>query len=139
PGLSLVLQWHHVMVLRMGEGTETRRMSELTEADLGLTGPHEADGRAIELMGAVAGAGWEWLVDVGEFRVTGPDAAALLAEGVAELNALDGISVSVTEEVPRIRRATEDLRVSLATEEDGSGIDWLGLSVAVTVEGEPVP
>ena len=139
PGLSLVLQWHHVMVLRMGDGTETRRMSELTEADLGLTGPHEADGRAIELMGAVAEAGWEWLVDVGEFRVTGPDAAALLAEGVAELNALDGISVSVTEEVPRIRRATEDLRVSLATEEDGSGIDWLGLSVAVTVEGEPVP
>lgn len=139
PGLSLVLQWHLVVVLRMADGTETRRTAPLTEAHLGLAEPHLADHTAIELMGAVAETGWGWLVDVGAFRVTGPDAGALLADGVAELNALDGISVTVTEEVPRIRRATEELRVSLATDEDGSGIDWLGLSVAVTVEGKPVP
>ena len=45
----------------------------------------------------------------------------------------------MAEEVPEIRRATEGLRVSVATEEDGSGIDWLGLSVSVSVEGRPVP
>ena len=138
-GLDLVAQWYHVMVLRMSDGTHTRRSSPLTEADLGLTGPHEADPRAIELMNAVAEAGWEWLVDVGGFRVGGADAGALLVEGVGELNALEDISVTVSDEVPEIRRAAEGLRVSVETEEDTSGIDWLGLSVAVSVEGRPVP
>ena len=138
-GLDLVVQWHRVEVLRMADGTEAGRRHALTDEQLGEGGPLDRDPRTLELAGSIADAGWGWLVAAGSFRVSGQDAGSLLAEGVAALNALDGISVTVAEEVPEIRRATEGLRVSVATEDDGSGIDWLGLSVSVSVEGRPVP
>lgn len=148
-GLELVLQWHHVEVMRLADGTESRRHSPLTEADLGTGGPGSGgpgaggpgvgDLQSSALAAVVRDSGWGWTLAEGAFRVSGQDAGSLLAEGVDALNALDGITVTVAEEVPRIRRATEELRVSVDTEEDSSGIDWLGLSVSVTVEGRPVP
>ena len=138
-GLDLVLLWHRVEVLRMADGTEAGRRHPLTDIELGESGPLDGDPATLALTDSIADAGWGWLVSAGSFRVSGQDAGALLAEGVDALNALDGVSVSVAEEVPEIRRATEGLRVSVATEDDGSGIDWLGLSVSVSVEGRPVP
>ena len=136
-GLDLVLQWHRVEVLRMADGTEAGRRRPLNEADLGGAG--DPDARTLELTGSIRDAGWGWLVAAGTFRVAGQDAGSLLADGVDALNALEDISVTVAEEVPEIRRSTEGLRVSVATEDDASGIDWLGLSVSVSVEGRPVP
>lgn len=138
-GLDLVLQWHRVVVLRMSDGSESRQKHPLSAAALVEGGPLGGDSRMLELAGSIEEAGWGWLVTSGAFRVTGQEAGSLLAEGVAVLNALDGVTVSVTEEVPEIRRSTEGLRISVASEDDTSGIDWLGLSVAVTVEGRPVP
>ena len=138
-GLDLVLQWHRVVVLRMSDGSETRQLYPLSAAALVEGGPLGGDSRTLELVGSIEDAGWGWLVTSGAFRVTGQEAGSLLAEGVAVLNALDSVTVSVTEEVPEIRRSTEGLRISVTTEDDTSGIDWLGLSVAVTVEGRPVP
>ncbi|WP_264888549.1 DEAD/DEAH box helicase [Dietzia sp. NCCP-2495] len=139
PGMDLMVQWQHVMVLRMSDGAFARRARPLTAGDMGRGGAHEVDARTIELMDAIADAGWAWLLEPGEFRVTESDAGTLLADGVAALNALDDVGVTVTEEVPEVRRSTEGLRVSVVTEDDSSGIDWLGLSVTVTVEGRPVP
>ncbi|WP_295653523.1 DEAD/DEAH box helicase [uncultured Dietzia sp.] len=138
-GLELVLQWHRVEVWRMADGTEAGRRQPLSEQDLSAGVLGIEDQPCVALAAAVAGTEYGWTFAIGEFRVSGQDAGSLLAEGVAALEALDGVSVSVAEEVPEIRRATEGLRVSVATEEDGSGIDWLGLSVSVSVEGRPVP
>ncbi len=137
-GLEVVAQWHVVEVMRVAGGAETRRLSPLTQADLG-SGPGGGEPQLLELAAAVATAGWAWTLVEGAYLVSGVEAGSLLADGVGELNALDGVTVTVAEEVPRIRRATEGLRVSVEAQEDSSGIDWLGLSVAVTVEGRPVP
>lgn len=138
-GLELVLQWHHVDVMRLADGTQTRRHRELNLSDMGDGGRDEGDLHAFELVGSILDADLGWTLGELPFRLSGQDAARLLAEGVDALNALDGISVTVEDEVPQIRRSTEGLRVSVDTEEDSSGIDWLGLSVSVSVEGRPVP
>lgn len=138
-GPDLVVQWHRVAVMRMSDGTGTETRQPLTGRDLGDTGPELADPDALDLADRVESAGWGWTISAGPGRVTGRDAAVLLADGVADLAALDGVRVSVREGVPEIRRATEGPRIHVAAEDDSSGIDWLGLSVSVTVEGRPVP
>ena len=138
-GLELVLKWHHVEVMRLADGSESRRHRSLNISDMEDGGRDEGDLHAFELVGSILDAGLGWTLGELAFRLSGQEAATLLAEGVDALNALEGISVTVEEEVPQIRRATEGLRVSVDTEEDRSGIDWLGLSVSVSVEGRPVP
>src|SRR5699024_1906026 len=93
----------------------------------------------LELASRVEETDWGWVLCAGPGRVTGRDAAVLLADGVDVLEALDRVRVTVRDGVPEIRRATEGPRIGVAAEEDRSGIDWLGLSVSVTVEGRPVP
>jgi SNF2 family DNA or RNA helicase len=91
------------------------------------------------LAAAVAEAGWAWTIADGPVRISGRDAGLLLTDGIEQLGALDGIRVTVLDGVPQIRRASEGPRIHVATEDDRSGIDWLGLTVSVTVEGRPVP
>lgn len=138
-GPDLVVQWHRIDVMRMSDGTGTEGRRALTESDLGEFGPELADLDALELAVSVEAVGWGWLMTAGSVRVTGSDAALLLADGVAEIGALENVRVSVTDDVPEIRRATEGPRIHVAAEDDSSGVDWLGLSVTVSVEGRPVP
>ena len=138
-GPDLVAEWSRLDVLRMSDGTETTRRRPLTGGDLGAAGPILADRESLELAVRVEEAGWGWVVTPGPWRVTGHDAAVLLADGVPALRALDGVRLTVRDGVPEIRRAAEGPRISVAAEDDRSGIDWLGLSVGVTVEGRPVP
>ncbi|MFS4490944.1 SNF2-related protein [Dietzia kunjamensis] len=138
-GLELVVQWQRVDVMRTSDGTEAERRRPLTAEDLGERGPSRGEPEVVTLAAATAGAGWGWLLGEGALRVSGRDAGLLLTDGISELDALDGIRVTVLEGVPQIRRATEGPRIHVATEDDRSGIDWLGLTVAVTVEGRPVP
>ena len=138
-GLDLILLWNHVEVLRMPDGTEALRRRPLNINDFTDEGPLGGDGYAIALAESVEATEWDWLLQVGEYRVAGHEAGQVLADGVPVLESLEGIRVTLTDDVPAIRRATEGLQVHVATEEEGSGIDWLGLSVSVTVEGRPIP
>ncbi|MEV8223139.1 DEAD/DEAH box helicase [Dietzia maris] len=138
-GLELVLQWRRVDVMRMSDGTEAERRRPLTAEDLGQRGPVHGDPDVVALAAAVAGAGWPWIIADGSVRISGRDAGLVLTDGIEQLGALDGIRVTVLDGVPQIRRASEGPRIHVATEDDRSGIDWLGLTVSVTVEGRPVP
>ncbi|EYT56418.1 helicase SNF2 [Dietzia sp. UCD-THP] len=138
-GPDLLAEWSRLEVLRMSDGTETTRRRPLTPVDLGDAGPALADRESLDLAGRAEDAGWGWVVAPGRLRIAGHDAAVLLADGVVALRALDGVRVTVREGVPEIRRAAEGPRIRVAAEDDRSGIDWLGLSVGVTVEGRPVP
>lgn len=138
-GPDLVAEWFRLDVLRMSDGTEPVRRRPVTPADLGETGAAPADPESLRLVAGIEEAGWGWVLEPGQRRVTGHDAAVLLADGVPVLRALGGVRVTVREGVPEIRRADEGPRISVAAEDEKSGIDWLGLSVGVTVEGRPVP
>ena len=138
-GPDLLLEWFRLDLMRMSDGTETARRRPLTDLDLGRAGPAYADPETLELAGRVDEAGWGWLLSAGPGRVGEHAAAVLLADGVAALRAIEGVRVTVQDGVPQVRRATEGPRIAVTTEDDSSGIDWLGLSVAVTVEGRPVP
>ena len=138
-GPDLVVQWYRLDVSRMSDGTEPVRRRPLTDGDLGDAGPGPADLDSLDLAVLVDEAGWGWVMTAGPVRLTGHDAAVLLADGVAELRALEGVRVTVRDGVPEVRRADEGPRISVAAEDDRTGIDWLGLSVGVTVEGRPVP
>ncbi|WP_235027572.1 DEAD/DEAH box helicase [Dietzia psychralcaliphila] len=138
-GPDLVAEWYRLDVMRMSDGTETVRRRPLTAGDLGDAGPILADPDSLDLAVTAEETGWGWVVTPGPWRVTGHDAAVLLADGVAALRALEGVRVTVRDGVPEIRRASEGPRITVAAEDDRSGIDWLGLSVGVTVEGRPVP
>ncbi|WP_407335079.1 SNF2-related protein [Dietzia kunjamensis] len=138
-GLELVLQWYRIDVMRMSDGTEAERRRPLTAEDLGQRGPVHGDPDVVALAAAVAGAGWPWIIADGSVRISGRDAGLVLTDGIEQLGALDGIRVTVLDGVPQIRRASEGPRIHVATEDDRSGIDWLGLTVSVTVEGRPVP
>ncbi|RKE55104.1 SWIM zinc finger protein [Dietzia kunjamensis] len=138
-GLELVLQWRRVDVMRMSDGTEAERRRPLTAEDLGQRGPVHGDPDVVTLAAAVAGAGWPWIIADGSVRISGRDAGLVLTDGIEQLGALDGIRVTVLDGVPQIRRASEGPRIHVATEDDRSGIDWLGLTVSVTAEGRPVP
>ena len=138
-GPDLVVEWYRLDVLRMSDGTETVRRRPLTVLELGDAGPIGADPDSLALTARVEETDWGWVMAAGPMRVTGHDAAVLLADGVADLRALDGVRVTVRDGVPEIRRADEGPRIGVAAEDDRSGIDWLGLSVGVTVEGRPVP
>ncbi|MDV8001692.1 DEAD/DEAH box helicase [Rhodococcus sp. IEGM 1408] len=138
-GPDLVVEWYRLDVLRMSDGTETVRRRPLTVLDLGDAGPITADPDSLDLAARVEATDWGWVIEAAPMRVTGHDAAVLLADGVADLRALDGVRVTVRDGVPEIRRASEGPRIRVAAEDDRSGIDWLGLSVGVTVEGRPVP
>ena len=138
-GPDLVVQWNRIEVLRMSDGTGSESRTPLTAAAMGEAGPALADPDVLELASRVEETDWGWVLCAGPGRVTGHDAAVLLADGVDVLEALDRVRVTVRDGVPEIRRATEGPRIGVAAEEDRSGIDWLGLSVSVTVEGRPVP
>ena len=138
-GLELVLQWQRVDVMRMSDGTEAERRRPLTAADLGERGPVPPDPDVLAMAADVDDVGWGWVIAEGSVRVSGRDAGLLLTDGIEQLGALDGIRVTVLEGVPQIRRAAEGPRIHVATEDDRSGIDWLGLTVSVTVEGRPIP
>lgn len=138
-GLELVLQWYRVDVMRMSDGTEAERRRPLTADVVASRGGDPSDLDAVVLAAAVAEAGWAWTIADGPVRIAGRDAGLLLTDGIEQLGALDGVRVTVLEGVPQIRRASEGPRIHVATEDDRSGIDWLGLTVSVTVEGRPVP
>ncbi|TCJ78902.1 UNVERIFIED_ORG: helicase-like protein [Dietzia maris] len=138
-GLELVLQWRRVDVMRMSDGTEAERRRPLTADVVASRGGDPSDLDAVVLAAAVAEAGWAWTIADGPVRISGRDAGLVLTDGIEQLGALDGIRVTVLDGVPQIRRASEGPRIHVATEDDRSGIDWLGLTVSVTVEGRPVP
>ncbi|MCT1713504.1 DEAD/DEAH box helicase, partial [Dietzia cinnamea] len=137
--LGLMLQWHRVDVMRMSDDTEVARRSPLGVAEMGIGTPLPGDPALVALTTAVSDAGWGWILGEGTLRVAGREAGLLLTDGLEQLRALDGVHVVLADEVPSIRRATEGPRIHVATEDDRSGIDWLGLTVTVTVEGRPVP
>ncbi|MCT1886838.1 DEAD/DEAH box helicase [Dietzia cinnamea] len=137
--LGLMLQWHRVDVMRMSDDTEVTRRRPLSVAEMGIGTPLPGDPALIVLTTAVSDAGWGWILGEGTLRVTGREAGLVLTDGLEQLRALDGVHVVLADEVPSIRRATEGPRIHVATEDDRSGIDWLGLTVTVTVEGRPVP
>ena len=138
-GLELVLQWYRIDVMRMSDGTEAERRRPLTADVVASRGGDPSDLDAVVLAAAVAEAGWAWTITDGPVRISGRDAGLVLTDGIEQLGALDGIRVTVLDGVPQIRRASEGPRIHVATEDDRSGIDWLGLTVSVTVEGRPVP
>ncbi|MGN0100172.1 MAG: SNF2-related protein [Dietzia sp.] len=137
--LGLMLQWHRVDVMRMSDDSEVARRRPLTVADMGIGTPRPGDPALVAMTTAVADAGWGWILGEGNLRVTGREAGRVLTDGLEQLRALEGVTVVVQDAVPRIRRATEAPRIHVATEDDRSGIDWLGLTVTITVEGRPVP
>lgn len=137
--LELVLHWYRIDVMRMSDGSRAERRRPLTTEVFASRGGAPSDLDVVVLAGAVAEAGWAWTIADGAVRIVGRDAGLLLTDGIEQLGALDGVRVTELDGVPRIRRATEGPRVHVATEDDSSGIDWLGLTVTVTVEGRPVP
>jgi superfamily II DNA or RNA helicase len=134
-GPDLLLEWSRVVVLRLSDGTETERRFALRGSD---SAGVESD--LVAALDRVAQSEWVWALSADPVRVNGLEAALLLVDGVPALRAMEGVRVAVFDGVPEVRRATEEPRVHVAAhEEDRSGIDWLGLSVRVTVEGEAVP
>lgn len=135
PGPDLLAEWHRVVVLRLSDGSEVEQRFGLDEFASTEIEPDLA--AALE---RVERSEWAWALSSAPVRIDGLEAALLLVDGVPELRAMEGVRVDVLEGVAEVRRATEGPRVHVAAEdEERSGIDWLGLSVTVTVEDRPVP
>src|SRR5699024_5097065 len=94
-GPDLVVQWNRIEVLRMSDGTGSESRTPLTAAAMGEAGPALADPDVLELASRVEETDWGWVLCAGPGRVTGHDAAVLLADGVDVLEALDRLRGSV--------------------------------------------